>query len=462
MKLHSEYNLPPDFIQYMKGLLGKDSADLFDSLETEAPVSIRLNPYKPVIGPKYDDVVPWSNNGYYLESRPSFTLDPLFHGGAYYVQEAASMFVNFAIRQYLNTELRPLRILDLCAAPGGKSSLLTELGAQHLYVSNEIIKSRFNILSENLTRWGMTNRILTQHDARDFADLKGCFDLILVDAPCSGEGMFRKDKRSRSEWSKDNVLLCQGRQRRILGNVYKLLAPDGLLVYSTCTFNTLENEDNVEWLQDNFDLESLDLQIEEEWGIQKSINSRVNGFRFYPDHTRSEGLFLSLLRGKGNKAGKFKIRNSKYSKASKSQRQWLEKYVTFDSEQTYFVDESGVYHSIGQHHFEFTQKLIQTLPRVKPGLILGKEAKKELIPSHDLAMSHELKLEYPEIEVNKADALRFLKKESFEFNGDKLSWHRVTYKGVCLGWVKILKDRMNNYLPKSSRILMDVDFDAFE
>src|SRR5574344_2855112 len=236
-------NLPEKFSSYTAELFGKESYESFlRALEEDAPVSVRLNPVKS-FGFQEEGKVPWCEQGYYLSERPTFTFDPLFHSGCYYVQEASSMFLDAVLRHYVS---RPVRMLDLCAAPGGKSTLAcSALPEGSLLVANELIRSRAQILSENLIKWGYPNCIATNNDPKDFSFLRGFFDLIIVDAPCSGEGMFRKDANALQEWSPENVDLCSKRQLRILYDIWDCLAPEGTLIYSTCTFNERENEDVV-------------------------------------------------------------------------------------------------------------------------------------------------------------------------------------------------------------------------
>ncbi|MEO6758980.1 MAG: RsmB/NOP family class I SAM-dependent RNA methyltransferase, partial [Saprospiraceae bacterium] len=241
--------LPPPFERQMQVLLGAAWPNFAAALGTPAPVSIRLNPAKHLPEPLLptEAAVPWHPQGRYLAERPVFTLDPGFHAGGYYVQEASSMFLYEALRQTVDFS-KKLNVLDLCAAPGGKSTLLADLvGPDSLLVANELIRSRVNSLRENLEKWGAPNVAVTSGEAGDFAGLEGFFDLIVADAPCSGEGLFRKDPAAMGEWSPAAVELCSLRQQRILSEVLPALAPGGILVYSTCTYNTAENEAQVEW-----------------------------------------------------------------------------------------------------------------------------------------------------------------------------------------------------------------------
>ena len=252
--------LPASFIDYTRALLGDEEYDkLAVALQQEPPVSIRLNQLK--INHSLSDKVPWSSEGFYLEERLTFTFDPLFHAGCYYVQEASSMFVEQVLRQYITG---PVKMLDLCAAPGGKSTHARSILPEgSLLVANEVIRNRSQILAENLTKWGHPDVVVTNNDPADFSALLSFFDVILTDVPCSGEGMFRKDPVAVEEWSPENVEICWQRQRRIIADIWDALKPGGILIYSTCTFNTKEDEENARWIQQEYGGEPLTVQVQE-------------------------------------------------------------------------------------------------------------------------------------------------------------------------------------------------------
>ena len=296
--------LPEDFIRETRQLMGEERFNSYlEAFEEEAPVSIRLNPrtqrgQSPCVLAASD--VPWCEEGYYLEGRPQFTFDPLFHAGCYYVQEAASMFITHVFRELSN--LSPLNALDMCAAPGGKSTaMLSVLPEGSTLVSNEPIPTRAQILLENITKWGAKNCIVTNNYPRDFKKAKTKFDLILCDVPCSGEGMFRKDPATISEWSVQNVEKCWRLQREIVADAWECLNPGGILIYSTCTFNTKENEENVRWMMEEYDAEPIDIPIDPSWHITGSLLDGFDAsvYRFIPGITRSEGLFVCVLKKRG-------------------------------------------------------------------------------------------------------------------------------------------------------------------
>ena len=294
--------LPEDFIRETKQLMGEERFSRYmEAFNEEAPVSIRLNPQTVGDGSFLFERVPWCKEGYYLEGRSQFTFDPLFHAGCYYVQEAASMFITHVLRQFVN---EPVKGLDLCAAPGGKSTaMLSVLPEGSTLVSNEPIPTRAQILLENITKWGAPNCIVTNNYPRDFKKAKAKFDVILCDVPCSGEGMFRKDLATIGEWSLQNVEKCWRLQREIVADAWECLNPGGILIYSTCTFNLKENEENVRWIMDTYDAEPIAIPTEPSWGITGSLLEGFDApvYRFIPGITRGEGLFMAVVKKRGER-----------------------------------------------------------------------------------------------------------------------------------------------------------------
>ena len=298
--------LPADFVAETRRIMGEERYNRFvGAFDEEAPTSIRVNPriaidHGPWTMDHSDSQVPWCSEGYYLADRPQFTFDPLLHAGCYYVQEASSMFVTHVLRQSGDC---PQSALDLCAAPGGKSTALRSvLPADCVLISNEPMGNRAQILLENVTKWGAPNHIVTNNYPRDFRKAKLKFDFILCDVPCSGEGMFRKDPNAISEWSAQNVEKCWQLQREIVADAWECLNPGGLLIYSTCTYNAKENEENIRWIQDTYDAQVLDIPVDSSWNITGSL---LDGFhepvyRFIPGITRGEGLFVCALRKAGS------------------------------------------------------------------------------------------------------------------------------------------------------------------
>ena len=297
-------NLPADFVAETRRIMGDERYNRFvGAFDEEAPTSIRVNPR--IVGDGCFDgekQVPWCSEGYYLNDRPQFTFDPLLHAGCYYVQEASSMFVTHVLRTVDSNHTSQFA-LDLCAAPGGKSTALRSvLPDDCVLISNEPMGNRAQILLENVTKWGGPNHIVTNNYPRDFRKAKLKFDLILCDVPCSGEGMFRKDPNAISEWSAQNVEKCWQLQREIVADAWECLNPGGLLIYSTCTYNTKENEENIRWILDTYDAQVLDIPVDPSWNITGSLLEGFNEpvYRFIPGITRGEGLFVCALRKAGS------------------------------------------------------------------------------------------------------------------------------------------------------------------
>ena len=301
--------LPQSFIDEMTRTLGPDEAQrLFDSLSTAQPTSVRRNPRKMNADAEQalqamlegSTEVEWCREGRRLCQRPSFTMDPLFHAGAYYVQEASSMYVAHLINTYVRE--RDVTALDLCAAPGGKSTvLLSRLSEGSQLIANEVMPKRAQVLRENLSKWGARNVWVTNNRVSDFSRMREVFDLIVCDVPCSGEGMFRKDETAVSEWSTDNVEMCVERQRDIVETIWPCLKPGGLMIYSTCTFNSHEDEENVEWIERTLGAQALPCPAEPDWGIVGNLlpGGTAPCAHFFPHHVVGEGFFCALLRKEG-------------------------------------------------------------------------------------------------------------------------------------------------------------------
>lgn len=423
-------------------------------------VSVRVNPSKPsplkIVTEQMDAPVPWSSHGYYLRHRPQFTLDPAFHAGAYYVQEASSMFLEEAMRQTCNLE-KDITVLDLCAAPGGKSTLIQSIiSADSLLVSNEVIKTRANILAENITKWGAANVVVTNNDPKDFNRLPGFFDCIVIDAPCSGSGMFRKDPAAISEWSLNNVALCSQRQQRILADTMDSLKAGGILIYSTCSYSQEEDEEIADWLADNYSVTSIALRTEAGWGIVESRSHKhlCYGYRFYPGKTKGEGFFIAVF--KKNEDGGFSQRERRLKKkrdAIPKPVQGLAAGHLKDSDGFVFIPWQQDIIAIRKAHAEQVLKLQQELYIKKAGINMGSVVRNEIIPSHELVLSTYYAGEFAEMPVNEATALDYLRRKDISADTTARGWAVVMYGHLILGLVKILPNRINNYYPKEWRIL---------
>jgi 16S rRNA C967 or C1407 C5-methylase (RsmB/RsmF family)/NOL1/NOP2/fmu family ribosome biogenesis protein len=397
--------------------------------------------------------VPWSPSGYYLSERPSFTLDPLLHAGAYYVQEASSMFLEQALKQSVDLSA-PLLVLDLCAAPGGKSTLLQSIiSKDSLLVSNEVIQTRVQILKENLIKWGGSNVVITHNDPGSFSKLNGLFDVLIVDAPCSGSGLFRRDEEAIKEWSEANVQLCSQRQQRILADAWNCLKEDGVLIYSTCSYSIEEDEEILDWLMKAFKVESLELKVDNSWNIDEVETSAGGyGYRFWPYKLKGEGFFIAAFRKKDEPdALRLKIKNTQL--ASKQEAAIAANWVR-SSDGITFIKQGQNIAAIPTQWNETIQYLMQELKVRYAGVELGTIAKNDLLPEHALAMSTILKEDVVKVELDLAQALNYLRKNELLLDSPHKGWALATYRHLPLGWMKLLGNRINNYYPKEWRILM--------
>jgi 16S rRNA C967 or C1407 C5-methylase (RsmB/RsmF family)/NOL1/NOP2/fmu family ribosome biogenesis protein len=445
---------PSGFVQRIRNQKYIDSEALLEALEEPSPVSIRINPSKWSMVPEHSEQVPYCNNGYYLQTRPSFTLDPLFHSGCYYPQEASSMFLEQAIKQSTGS-LDNVRVLDLCGAPGGKSTHLIDLiGPRSLLVTNDVIRSRASVLSETVTKWGSGNIIVTQNDPSAFRKLKGYFDIILVDAPCSGEGMFRGNV-AVDEWSQENAAHCSERQKRILMDVWPALKENGLLLYSTCTFNPAENEENIKWLTDKHEAESLSLNITDFEGITEIDYQGIKGYGFYPGKIRGEGFFMSVIRKSGiQEPGTAKSQRKPELKPGREDMAVVEKWTDFPAAKILKWGEQVLAVPCGMDEYLY---LFQNLKIVKPGTTISVVKGKDYLPSHDLVLSDHLKKNaFFSDELDLSEALKFLKRDNFIFHNATKGWNIATYKNINLGFFKNLGNRVNNYFPVAWRIRMNL------
>lgn len=463
------FPLPERFLQRMQEQLGAEYPDFIQALHKRPSTSFRLNPGKPSqpfraprIGQR---PVPWCAEGRYLARRPLFAADPLIFAGAYYVQEASSMFLAHALRSAMPAN--PVRALDLCAAPGGKSTLIRDcLPEGSLLVSNEIMPKRLVALAENLTRWGHPDVVVTNNSPEDFRPLEDYFDVMVVDAPCSGEGMFRKDRKAVQMWSDMLVKACQRRQVQILDSVIGALRPGGLLVYSTCTFATEENEENVRRLAESGDFEPVQLPIGPEWGITTSAiqtnAGMFEGYRFYPHKARGEGFFLSCLRKKedGYRVRKLRPPKRPLFPPAVSERlpnrhyALLVPYLRPGQPCEFFLHEQENVWAIPIRWVEDFKLLAATLRLKQAGTEAGKFKNGKFIPGHGLAMSQLLGPEIPRLELDYEQALAYLRRQDFQLPEDrqKADWQVVCWQGVPLGWIKVLPNRFNNYYPMDLRL----------
>ena len=442
-------SLPTEFLNSLSDIAQLD-LNAFAAVHSSEKqlTSLRFNPFKPVLNDfEIEKAVPWCENAYYLKSRPSFTYDPLFHAGCYYVQEAGSMFLEHALKQSLNFSTE-LTVLDLCAAPGGKSTSLNSLlSSSSLLVSNDVIASRSSILAYNLSKWGTANTIVTNSEPSRFLKANCLFDAIVVDAPCSGSGLFRKQPEAIQEWSLENVQHCSERQRDILTNILPCLKENGVLFYSTCSYSTSENEEVVKWLLTEFNMEWIPIAVNKNWGIVET----EFGYRFYPHLLDSEGFFCAVLRKKSNdKAQRFtKLKNANH--VSSSEHKLIENFANVDA--FHLFKKNNQFHLLNDMAKNFLQQFEKDLYFKKAGVNLGEIKGSDFIPNHELALSLYTNSKIQNLDLSLEDAVIYLKKAPLSFDDALKGLTKFTYKNQGIGWGKILEKRLNNYLPSEIRIL---------
>ncbi|MBX3163614.1 MAG: hypothetical protein KF900_03980 [Bacteroidetes bacterium] len=411
--------------------------------------SVRLNPFKKTdLDFELNAPVLWHSQGFYVNERPFFTHDLLFHAGCYYVQEAGSMFIEQALKQTLDFS-QTLKVLDLCAAPGGKSTLINSLlNEKSLLVANEFVKSRADVLAQNLSKWGTRNTVVTNNAPERFSTLNSFFDAIVVDAPCSGSGLFRKQPEAFEEWSEGNVKTCALRQHNILRDIIPALKENGILVYSTCSYSVEENENMVNWLIAEHQLEYVPLKIGANWGIVES----ERGYRFYPHLTQSEGFFCAVLRKKSFEENISLKRKNNLENASKAEMAMLSEFIQTTHEE-FVIKKNNQFHWLNTLAAEFLNVFEKQFYFKKAGVTVGEIKGKDLVPNQELAWALNLNEKINSLNLDKETALKFLKKENFSAPENAKGLALIRYKNYGLGWVKILPNRINNYLPPELRVL---------
>ena len=446
------------FKAYLEEAIGRENALVaFSAFEQPASVAVRMNPFKKC-GAFEGEPVPWSRWGRILRERPMFTLDPHFHGGAYYVQDSSSMFVGEVFRQCLESLAvpagRPVRVLDLCAAPGGKTtdlaaSLRDKFGDGFVLVANEVMKQRAGVLASNVALWGDPNVVVTSDDPSAFAALEGFFDIVVADVPCSGEGMFRKDESAQQQWSENNVALCVGRQRRIIGDMWPSLADGGVLVYSTCTFNRMENDGNVQWIMQELDAESLYEGME---SLYEGVIKTGLGFSLVPGFVKGEGQYCSAVRKRGGVSGSRKMKPARTKSVALPER--LKQCFSID---VVLKQRGETVIAVPASVNEDVEILASCLHVLSSGCAVGVLKGKDLVPDADMALSIILdKDAYPAVDVDRQTALAFLHRDSVVLSDAPKGFVLIRYEGVSLGFVKNLGNRCNNLHPQGRRIRMDI------
>ncbi|MBC7902103.1 MAG: RNA methyltransferase, partial [Gemmatimonadaceae bacterium] len=326
-----------------------------------------------------------------------------------------------------------------------------------LLVSNEIIKQRVNVLNENLVKWGGANTIVTNNDPAHFARLEGYFDVMMVDAPCSGSGLFRRDENAIEEWSPNNVALCSQRQQRILADAWPSLKEGGILIYSTCSYSRQENEHILDWLAESFSVESLPIDISDFPGIV-SVGSPIAkfiGYRFYPDKIEGEGFFIAVLRKTDGTDTGASPPKKKTLRITANELSMIQPWLTEGIERSFFKQQDDILALPASFENDLVH-LQQALYIRKAGLVIGKTTVKDLVPDHQLAMSSWVAEKINSIELPYTQAIQYLRKDEVHIEGAVPGWNLVKFNGHNLGWAKILANRTNNYYPKEWRILKKI------
>ena len=449
--------LPARFVERIRQQLGVEEAErLCQALEGDQPTSVRLHPERGTqTALSVSRAVPWSERGRYLSERPSFTLDPAFHGGAYYVQEASSQFVE----RLLPAACAGLRILDLCAAPGGKTTLYaSKVGPQGLVVANEIDRKRVQILADNVRKWGLGNVAVTCGDAEMAARMESWYDVVAVDAPCSGEGMFRKDDVARQEWSEQNVRLCAERQDQILRHAWQALRAGGTLIYSTCTFNREEDEGTLErfleWASEEVE-PAQEVAVDADWGIVTGHVGAFQTFRFMPHRAVGEGFFAAVVRKSEE------VRNGRLPKAKRSvigavDKQGvaeLRRWVVAPDKMTFGVAGDTCY-GWYKEQAEAVKRLSELVSVVYSGVAMGQLFKGKLKPEQALAHFVGLNREaVAATELSREESLCYLRKQEVTVERFTEGMNLVLFEGLPLGFAKRIGGRVNNLYPNVLRIL---------
>lgn len=444
--------LPAALLDQLSGTVGFDrDAFLRSHQDARLPTSIRLNPAKLPSLPYVMQPIGWADHGYYLSERPSFTFDPLFHAGTYYVQEASSMLLEQAVKQFLPQD-RPLRVLDLCAAPGGKAThLYSLLPPNSFLVANEVIRSRALVLRDNLIRWGVQKALVTQNDPEQFSALENYFDWVTVDAPCSGSGLFRKDPDAIEHWSPGAVQHCSLRQQRIVSAAWQTLRPGGILFYSTCSYSTQENEEIPTRLIEEKGARPLLLSLQPEWNITPSSP----GYRCWPDKAKGEGFYFCCLQKPEEGevamvAKKVQTKNTLSKKEEVVVREWIE-----EEDDLYFQTQRSIF-VWPRLCWDEWHKLINVLNVIYSGFRVGQIMGEKLVPDHALALSKRLHQQIPLVSLTVEEAILYLQRKPLSLaESVKKGWCIAAYQQHPLGWINILSNRVNNYYPKELRILKE-------
>ncbi len=435
--------IPQAIIDSIKNIKGFDLETFIRAHEQgNLPISIRLNPFKLIEKWNVETSdISFSEYGKYVNNLPNFNIDPLFHAGTYTVQEANSMSLEYVLRNTVDLS-KDLRILDLCASPSGKNTHIASLiTPESIFVSNEVISTRSDILADNMTKLGTMNTIVTSNDPKDFGKLTGFFDVVLIDPPNSSSGLFRKNPDAIKDWSLENVALFARKQKQIIADAWACLKDSGILIYTTSSYSSAENEEVMEW-------------VCEKYGATNALATKVldeESLRFYPSE-KGEGFFISALK-KNNPEKETYVRTGRPIKnnSRRTQREVFRPWIK-DIDNFNWYDVKDEFFLINSEH-EYLVNVLQSYLHIrKAGVKMGKIAGKDLIPDHQLALSLYLSENINRVELTEEEAMKYLRREDFTLDQAQKGWSLMTFENVGLGWAKILPNRINNYYPKEFRV----------
>lgn len=442
-------NLPAVFVDMLKGLLPTEWEALQLAIgQSEASVSVRVNPLRQVVVPQGADRVPWCPGGFYLDRREPFTFDTDFHAGRYYVQDASSMFIHHVLSALVR---EPVRYLDLCAAPGGKATAaMSALPMGSLVVANEVVPQRARVLCDNVMRWGNPAAVVASSTPAQWGKMRHWFDVIAADVPCSGEGMMRKEEEAVAQWSPSLVEQCATRQRTIVDDVWPALRPGGLFVYSTCTYNRQENEEIVEHLMRHYGAQPVEVPVDPSWNIHPAVESPCVAYRFMPHRTRGEGLFLAVLRKPDDEpCVPFKPKRLPSTSPVKTQQpqEWLA-----DASAMSWTMQGDNAVAVPREHAASVDVLRSSVQVLQAGVTVATAKGKGFVPHQALALSAALARGVACCEVDYRTAMAYLRGEAIVVDAPR-GYVIVTHRGAALGWANNLGNRANNLYPKGLRVL---------
>ncbi len=432
---------PTSFVQRLAEEIGENFQDILNALDLEPINAIRWNDKLPAAN--ITEEVPWCSNATYLNTRWNYAQDPLFHAGAYYPQEPSSMSLEVVFRNITNLG-KINRVLDLCAAPGGKSTHLSNLLDDSAFlVSNEIVPKRYAVLNENVQKWGKKNVLTTNYRPDVLAQLGAIFDVILCDAPCSGEGLFRKQKKWRNGWTEKNCAICASRQEQILNRAEQLLRPGGFLIYSTCTFNFAENIDQLNYLNQNFNYSSVEIPTLPIFGFDEIEKKGNIGYAALPHKVKGEPFFIACMQKPGNR---------QVIMARTSQILYP---TEFNDE---FTNTPMPYSSSDNKLYDFTGSIIEFLEHCKihklraQSFPIAIKKNSKLIPQHFAAMTYKNLPGFPSINLDKEEALKYLRHEQINTEPEQKGYHVVRHNKINLGWLNFDGRRTINKYPMNWRL----------